>query len=58
MTINEEEIIFKGIMHKINRKNNKTKQRFFILTPEKFYYLKSAKTLKIRGYMDTKFVRV
>ena len=56
--LNEDEIIFKGKMLKINRKNIKLKERFFILTPKNFYYLKSQKTLKIRGVMDCNWVRV
>lgn len=56
--LNEDEIIFKGPMLKMNRKNNKLKERYFILGPKNFYYLKSMKTPKIRGVMDTNWVRV
>ena len=52
--LSEDEIIFKGPMLKMNRKNNKLKERYFILTPKNFYYLKSFKTPKIRGIMETK----
>jgi len=55
---NENEVILQGEMLKINRKNNKLKERFFILTPKHFFYLKSQKTPKIRGIMDTNWVRV
>ena len=56
--LNEDEIIFKGPMLKMNRKNNKLKERYFILGPKNFFYLKSMKTPKIRGVMDTNWVRV
>jgi len=56
--LSEDEIIFKGPMLKMNRKNNKLKERYFILTPNNFYYLKSLKTPKIRGVMETTWVRV
>lgn len=56
--LSEDEIIFKGPMLKMNRKNNKLKERYFILTPTNFYYLKSLKTPKIRGVMETTWVRV
>ena len=45
-------------MYKINRQDNKTKERFFILTKDNFYYLKSKKNRKIRGIMPINFVRV
>ena len=56
--LSEDEIIFKGPMLKMNRKNNKLKERYFILTLKNFYYLKSLKTPKIRGVMETNWVRV
>ena len=56
--LNEDEILFKGPMLKMNRKNNKLKERYFILTPKHFYYLKSLKIPKIRGVMETNWVRV
>jgi serine/threonine protein kinase len=56
--LDNEDIIFKGNMLKMNRKNSKLKERFFILTNKNFYYLKSNKNTKIRGVMDTKWVRV
>ena len=45
-------------MLKINRKKKKTKQRFFVLTKDHLYYLKSESNQKIRGVMPTKWVRV
>lgn len=57
-TINEADVIFKGPMLKMNRKNNKLKERFFVLTATHFYYLKSAKQDKVRGIMDVKWVRI
>jgi len=56
--LSEDDIIFKGPMLKMNRKNNKLKERYFILTAKNFYYLKSLKTPKIRGVMETNWVRV
>lgn len=56
--LNPEDILFKGNMLKMNRKNSKLKERFFILTEKQFYYLKSSKNNKIRGVMDTAWVRV
>lgn len=58
VAIDESKIIFQGEMMKINRKNKKTKNRFFVLTDENLYYLKSATNRKIRGVMSTKWVRV
>lgn len=45
-------------MLKINRKNNKTKSRYFVLTKDKLYYLKNKSLEKVRGVMETKWVRV
>lgn len=42
----------------MNRKNNKLKERYFILTNKNFYYLKSDKNNKIRGIMDVAWVRI
>jgi serine/threonine protein kinase len=56
--LSEDDIVYKGNMLKMNRKNNKLKERFFILTNKSFYYLKSSKNTKIRGVMDTAWVRV
>ena len=58
VTVDQDKILFKGEMLKINRKNNKTKQRFFILTKDNLFYLKSENSLKLRGLMKTKWVRV
>ena len=56
--LNEDEVIFKGAMLKMNRKNSKLKERFFILTAKNFFYLKSLKAPKVRGIMSTAWVRV
>lgn len=56
--LNAEDIIFKGLMLKMNRKNNKLKERYFIMTQKQMYYLKSEKNNKIRGVMETSWVRV
>lgn len=53
-----EDVLFKGFLLKMNRKNNKLKERFFILTQKQLFYLKSDKNNKIRGVMDTAWVRV
>lgn len=56
--LDHSKIIYQGEMLKINRKNNKTKTRYFILTEDKLYYLKKANQSKIRGIMDTSWVRI
>lgn len=58
MIIDDTKIIYQGEMMKINRKNKKTKNRYFVLTDENLYYLKSSTNRKIRGVMSTKWVRV
>jgi len=58
VNLNEDDIMYKGEMLKMNRKNNKLKERYFILTNKHFYYLKSLKIPKIRGVMETNWVRV
>ncbi len=57
LEIDTNEIIYKGKMSKINRKTNKTKERFFILTKNNLYYLKNEKSNKIRGLMKIEWVR-
>lgn len=56
-SINESEIIFKGPLLKMNRKNSKLKERFFVLTRSHFFYLKNNKLDKVRGVMNIKWVR-
>ena len=56
--LNDEDIIFKGPMLKMDRKSSKLKERFFILTAKNFFYLKSLKAPKVRGIMQTAWVRV
>ena len=56
--IQEKDIIYRGEMFKINRKNNKTKLRYFVLTKDNLYYLKSPEGLKVRGVMSTEWVRI
>ena len=38
-------------------KDKESKARYFILTKEYLYYLKSKKTMKIRGKMPVKYMR-
>jgi hypothetical protein len=38
-------------------KDKESKARYFILTKDFLYYLKSKKTMKIRGKMSTKYMR-
>lgn len=38
-------------------KDKDSKARYFILTKDYLYYLKSKKTMKIRGKMSTKYMR-
>ena len=58
LDINENEIIYQGILLKMDRNSNKTKPRFFILTKNKLYYLKSENAKKARGVMNTEWVRI
>ena len=53
----DEEILYKAPMLKMNRKNSKFKERYFILTAKNLYYLKSIKIPKIRGVMNIQWVR-
>lgn len=55
--IPETDILHTGPMLKMSRKNNRLKERVFVLTAKQLYYLKSAKNSKIRGAMDTEWVR-
>jgi serine/threonine protein kinase len=55
--IPDSEVLFKGPMLKMSRKTNKLKERLFVLTSKRLYYLKSAKVPKVRGSMDTEWVR-
>lgn len=56
-TIKDEDIIYQGPMFKVDKQKNKLKERYFVLTKDNLYYLKSEKTRKIRGVMETKWVR-
>lgn len=56
--IEDKDIIYQATMFKIDKQKNKLKERYFVLTKDHLYYLKSQKTKKIRGVMDTKWVRV
>ena len=56
--IDEADLVYQAPMFKIDKQKNKLKERYFVLTKDKFFYLKSQKTKKIRGVMDTKWVRV
>jgi hypothetical protein len=38
-------------------KDKESKARYFILTKDYLYYLKSKKTMKIRGKMSCKYMR-
>lgn len=56
--INQEVIIYQDEMSKPKKhKEKENKVRYFILTNEFLYYLKSKKTMKIRGKMPTKYMR-
>lgn len=50
--LKDDEIYYKGKMLKMNRKNQKLKERYFILTQWNLFYLKSQKIPKIRGMLD------
>ena len=57
VSIPDSDIIHKGPMLKMSRKTNKLKERLFVLTSKRLFYLKSAKSPKVRGSMDTEWVR-
>lgn len=57
-SIEDDQIIHKGKMMKYSRESQSYKKRFFILTKDKLYCVKSLKCKKIRGWMSTKWVRV
>lgn len=56
--IDDTNVIFKGSMLKMNSKLNKLKERFFVLTTTHLCYFKCHKSEKIRGAMETSWVRV
>lgn len=58
LDINEKDIIYQGTLLKMDRNSNKTKPRYFILTKNKLYYLKSENAKKARGVMKTEWVRI
>jgi hypothetical protein len=58
MAINSEDKIYESSMLKMNRKTNKLNERYFVLTHQNLFYLKSFKNQKIRGIMDNQWVRV
>ncbi len=53
----QTDVIHSGPMLKMSRKTNKLKERLFVLTPNTFYYLKSVKVQRVRGAMETEWVR-
>lgn len=57
VAISESDIIFQSSLFKISKKSKDMKERYFVLTSENLYYLKSESEPRILGVMNTKWVR-
>lgn len=57
VAINFGDIIFQSSLFKISRTTKEFKERYFVLTREKLYYLKSEGEPKMLGVMETRWVR-
>ena len=57
INLTEKDIVFKGQMLKLSTKTGKLKDRLFILTSSQLLYLKSAREPRLRGVMQTEWVR-
>lgn len=58
LTIEFTDIIFQAPLFKLSDNSCKFKQRYFVLTQEYLFYLRSEETPSIIAYMPTKWVRV
>jgi len=58
IVIQKEDIIHEGKLFKMDRNSNDVKERYLVLTEKNLYYFKSSKKKKVKGIMDTRFVRV
>lgn len=56
-TVSEDLIIYQGLMFKASKNNENLQERQFVLTADKLFYKKSIKDEKIRGELETSFVR-
>lgn len=57
VNLTEKDIVFKGQLLKLSTKTGKLKERLFILTATQLLYLKSARDPRLRGVMQTEWVR-
>lgn len=57
-TITQNDILFQGPLYKISHKTGQWKERYFVLTEENLFYLKSEEKPKIISVMPVQWVRV
>lgn len=57
VAISANDIIFQSPLFKVSKKTKDFKERYFVLTQDNFYYLKSESEPKILGIMPTQWVR-
>ena len=57
-TITQNDILFQGPLFKISHKTGQWKERYFVLTEENLFYLKSEEKPKIISVMPIQWVRV
>lgn len=57
-TIMQSDIVFQSPLFKVSRKSKAFRERYFVLTRDSLYYLKSEAEPKILGVMATAWVRV
>ena len=57
VAISQADIIFQSPLFKVSRKNKDFKERYFVLTQDHLFYLKSEVEPKILGILDTEWVR-
>ena len=55
--ISQSDIVFQSPLFKISKKTKEFKERYFVLTADHFFYLKSEVQPKILGIMNTSWVR-
>jgi hypothetical protein len=57
IAISMGDIVFQSQLFKVSRVSKEFKERYFVLTHEKLFYLKSETEPKILGVMETRWVR-
>lgn len=57
-TIAQHDIMFQGPLFKVSNRTGQLKERYFVLTEDNLFYLKSEKKPKILSVMPLKWVRV